>query len=162
MIARSHVDLHNIRLAVERIRNLSDRLIGLGPFGVGLDGVLSFVPLPGVGVAYSGLAALALLVQAVRAKASAGTLVQMSIILAIDTLLDVPASADMLPIIPFSGMADTLFTGHKWAANMLLRHMDHTLYIEGDAREARGRPEHAELMSRIRSRKEKRRVVYLG
>src|SRR5215472_6817015 len=86
MIAQSEEDLHNIRLAVERIHKLSDRLIGLGPFGVGLDGILSFIPIPGVGVAYSGLAALALMVQAVRARASAGVLFHMAVILTIDTL----------------------------------------------------------------------------
>lgn len=160
MLARSHVDLHNIRLAVERIRALSDRLIGLGPFGVGLDGLLSFVPIPGVGVAYSGLAALALLYQAVRARASPGTLMHMALILGIDTLLDVPASADLLPLIPFAGMADTLFTGHKWAANLLLRHMEETLYIEAGL-EARSGHQHAELMSRVKSKTEKRRIVYL-
>jgi hypothetical protein len=45
---------------------------------------------------------------------------------------------------------------------MLLKHMDNTLYIEGRADEARGAAEHEELMSRVRSRKEKRRIVYLG
>jgi hypothetical protein len=162
MIARSEEDLHNIRLAVERIHKLSDRLIGLGPFGVGLDGILSFIPIPGVGVAYSGLAALALMVQAVRARASPGVLFHMAVILAIDTLLDVPASADLLPLIPFAGVADTLFTGHKWAANLLLRHMDDTLYIEGSRQAARGSADHHELLGRIRSRTEKRRLVYLG
>jgi hypothetical protein len=162
MIARSEEDLHNIRLAVERIHKLSDRLIGLGPFGVGLDGMLSFVPIPGVGVAYSGLAALALMVQAVRAHASPGVLFHMAVILTIDTLLDVPASADLLPLIPFAGIADTLFTGHKWAANLLLKHMEETLYLEGRRQDARGSAEHAELIGRIRSRKEKRRVVYMG
>jgi hypothetical protein len=84
------------------------------------------------------------------------------VILTIDTLLDIPASADMLPLVPFAGVADTLFTGHKWSANLLLKHMDNTLYIEGRRADLRGGAEHAELMSRIRSRKEKRRVVYLG
>ena len=158
MRARSHVDLHNIRRSVEKIRGLSDRLIGLGPFGVGLDGLLSFVPIPGVGVAYSGLAAAALLYHAVRARASPAVFIWMALILAIDTLLDVPASADLLPVIPFSGMADTLFTGHKWAANMLLKHMDDTLYLEGGG----GGAGHAEPTSRGGSRKEKRRIVYLG
>jgi hypothetical protein len=162
MIARSEEDLHNIRLAVERIHKLSDRLIGLGPFGVGLDGILSFIPIPGVGVAYSGLAALALMVQAVRARASPGVLFHMAVILAIDTLLDVPASADLLPLIPFAGVADTLFTGHKWAANLLLRHMDDTLYIEGSREAARGGADRDELLGRIRSRTERRRLVYLG
>ena len=156
MLARSEVDLHNIRVGVERIHKLSDRLIGLGPFGVGLDGVLSLLPIPLVGVIYSGAAALALLVQAVRARASPGTLIHMAVLLTIDTLLDVPAGIPLIGQI--SGIADTLFTGHKWSANLLLRHMDETIYLEG----ARHDPEHAELMERVRARREKRRVVFLG
>ena len=78
--------------------------------------------------------------------------------LGVKEVLDLPASAVLLPVIPFSGMADTLFTGHKWAANLLLRHMDDTLYLEGRY----GGAEHAELKSRIRSGKEKRRIVFLG
>lgn len=159
MIARSHVDLHNIRLAVERIRGLADRLIGLGPFGVGLDGILAIIPVPLVGAVFSGAAALALMVQAVRARASPGVLIHMAVILLIDTLLDVPAGT---PLGPFSGLADTLFTGHKWSANLLLKHMDDTVYVEGRPGAAGASSEHAELMGRVRSRKEKRRIVYLG
>ncbi len=159
MIARSHVDLHNIRLSVERIHKLSDRLIGLGPFGVGLDAVLSLIPVPVVGAVYSGAAAAALMVQAVRARASPGVLFHMAVLLAIDTLLDLPAGT---PLGPFSGLADTLFTGHKWSANLLLKHMDDTVYVEGRREEAAHRPENAELMARMRSRKERRRIVFLG
>jgi hypothetical protein len=159
MLARSHVDLHNIRLGVERIHKLADRLVGLGPFGVGLDGILSFVPVPVVGVIFSGAAALALMIQAVRARASPGVLIHMAVLLTIDTLLDVPAGT---PIGPFSGIADTLFTGHKWSANLLLKHMDDTVYIEGRQRDALDNPEYAELKARVRSRREKRRIVFLG
>jgi hypothetical protein len=155
MIARSHVDLHNIRVGVERIRNLSDRIVGLGPLGVGLDGVLSLIPVPVVGTVYSGGAAALLLLHALRARASVGVFFNMALILAIDTLLDVPAGT---PLGPFSGLADTLFTGHKWAANMLLKHMDETLYVEGGPDDARN----AEVMAGVRSRKERRRVVFLG
>ena len=160
MIARSHVDLHNIRLTVEGILKLSDRLIGLGPFGVGLDGILSIIPVPVVGTVFSGGAALVLMLQAVRARASPGVLFHMGVILLIDTLLDVPAG---IPVVgQISGIVDTLFTGHKWSANLLLKHMDDTLYIEGRPGDAQAGAEHAELMGRVRSRKEKRRIVYLG
>ena len=32
-LARSHADLHNIRLGVDKVREVSDRLIGIGPVG---------------------------------------------------------------------------------------------------------------------------------
>ena len=157
MLARSHADLHNIRLSINRIKVASDRIVGIGPFGIGLDGILSLIPIPVVGAAYSGIAAAALLVQAVRARASAGVLVHMGVILAIDTLLDAPAGT---PLGIFSGMADTLFTGHKWSANLLLKHMDETIYIEGSRGRANG-PEYAEAMARVRAGNESRRIVFL-
>jgi hypothetical protein len=153
MHARSHADLQRIRRSVERIRGLSDRMIGLGPFGVGMDAVLSLIPIPLVGAAYSGAAGVALMLQAVRAHASPWVLMQMGVILTIDTMLDAPAGT---PVGPFTGLADTLFTGHKWAANLLLRQMDRTLYVE------HGSPEHAEAQARKRSGRERRRLVVLG
>ena len=66
MFARTHAELHNVRLGIDRIRTVSDRIVGLGPFGVGLDGLLSFVPV--VGVIYSGGAALMLMMEAVLAR----------------------------------------------------------------------------------------------
>jgi hypothetical protein len=159
MMARSEEDLHNIRLGVERIRGLADRLVGLGPFGVGLDGILSLVPVPLIGTIFSGAAAFALMVLAVRARASPGVLIHMLVLLTIDTLLDLPAGT---PLGPFSGIADTLFTGHKWAANLLLKHMDDTLYIEGSRHEAKANPDYAELIAGVRSRRERRRIVYMG
>jgi hypothetical protein len=158
MLARSHADLHNIRQSVQRIRGVSDRMIGLGPLGIGMDGILSLVPIPAIGVAYSGLAALALMLQAVRARASPGVLFHMGLLLVIDTMLDAPAGT---PVGPISGLLDTLFTGHKWSANLLLKHMDNTVYVEGSREEARGRPDHEELMARVRAGREKRRIVYL-
>ncbi len=157
MFARTHADLHNVRLGVERIRTVSDRLIGLGPFGIGLDGILSFFPV--LGVIYSGGAALMLLAEAIRARASTWTLAHMGLLLFVDTALDIPGSAGLGIL---SGAADTLFTGHKWSANLLLRHMDDTLYIEGSRAQARGSPEYAELMADVRARREKRRIVFLG
>ncbi len=157
MFARTHADLHNVRLGVDRIRTVSDRIVGLGPFGIGLDGILSFFPV--LGVIYSGGAALMLLAEAIRARASTWTLAHMGLLLFVDTALDLPSSAGLGV---FSGIADTLFTGHKWSANLLLKHMDDTLYIEGSRAEARGTAEYAELMADVRARREKRRIVFLG
>jgi hypothetical protein len=52
----------------ETVKRLSDRLISIGPFGLGLDGVLAWVP--GVGLAYSVGAGAVLLFHALQAKAS--------------------------------------------------------------------------------------------
>ena len=157
MLARSHVDLHNTRLGIDRVKKLSDRIVGIGPVGIGLDGILGFVP--GLGVFYSLIAGAMLLSAAVRARASAGTLIHMSGLLVVDALLDVPAGT---PGGVISSLADTLFTGHKWSANLLLKHMDETIYIEGTRERVKDRPEYAELLARIRAGKEKRRIVFLG
>ena len=153
MLARTHADLHNIRLGIGKLRSVSDRLVGVGPVGIGLDGILSFVPV--VGVVYSAVAAGLLMLEAVRARASSQTLIHMGALLFVDTLLDVPGAT---PFGILSGVADTFFTGHKWSANLLLKHMDDTLYVEG----GRDAPGNAALMADIRSGKEKRRVVFLG
>jgi hypothetical protein len=150
--ARSHVDLHNIRMAVERTKKVSDNLIGIGPVGIGLDGILAWVP--GAGPVYSLVAGALLVGEGIRARASATTLMTMTAILFIDTVLDgVPGVGQA---------ADMLFTGHKWSANMLLKHMDETIYYEGDRKSAQADPDFRETLSRIRSGKENRRVVFLG
>jgi hypothetical protein len=153
--ARSHADLHNIRLGVERIKNVSDRIVGVGPVGIGLDGILSWIP--GAGFAYSAIAGMLLVGEGVRARAATGTLIHMAALLFVDTFLDVSPVPN-----PIAALADTFFTGHKWSANLLLKHMDETIYVEGTAAQARARPEYAELMARIRAGKEKRRIVFLG
>ena len=50
---------HRAWKSAETIKRLSDRLIGIGPFGLGVDGVLAWVP--GAGLVY-GIGAGALLV----------------------------------------------------------------------------------------------------
>ncbi len=157
MIARSHDDLHNIRLAVGKVKKVSDRLIGIGPFGVGLDAVLSFTPV--AGVVYSAGAGALLMLHAMRARAALGTLIHMGVLLTINTLLDVPGGT---PLGIFTGIADTVFMGHKWAADSLLKHMDETIYIEGTRAQARSRPDVMDLMAKVKAGKEWRRVVFLG
>jgi hypothetical protein len=50
------------------------------------------------------------------------------------------------------------FTGHKWAANILLKHIDETLYVEGRHDD----PANADILAGLRTGKERRRVVFLG
>lgn len=152
IIAKSHIDLHNIRSSIERTKKLSDNVIGIGPLGIGLDAVLNVVP--GAGALYSAGAGLLLIFDGVRARASPMILVQMAAILAVDTVA--PLAGNLGKI------ADVLFTGHKWSADMLLKHMDETVYFEGKREVAQASAEYRDLMARIRAGKEKRRVVFLG
>jgi hypothetical protein len=49
--ARTQIDVHNNRASIEAISRISDNLIGIGPVGIGLDGILAWIP--GVGELYS-------------------------------------------------------------------------------------------------------------
>jgi len=98
----------------DRIRQLSDRLIGIGPWGLGVDGVLAWVPV--AGTLYSVGAAGILLSEAYQAGASWRTLVRMAAYLGLDSL----SSG-----VPFIGWAiDTLFTGHAFAARALQKDIE--------------------------------------
>jgi len=152
LVAQSHIDLHNIRNSIERTKKLSDNVVGIGPLGIGLDGLLTWIP--GAGALYSLGAGTLLVFDAVRARAAPMIMLQMTAIIAIDTLVgEVPVAGKL---------ADMLFTGHKWSADMLLKHMEDTIYFEGTRKEAANSPEYKDVLSRIRAGKEKRRVVFLG
>jgi hypothetical protein len=152
MHARTLVDIHNTRLAIESLRRISDRLIGLGPFGIGMDGLLGWIP--GFGAIYSVGAGGLLLYHGWKARASAGVLFQVGMLIAANT------ASNFIPTA--GGLVDMLFTAHKWSANLLLANMDHTLYIEGDRQAAVAAPEYIALMARISSGEERRRIVFLS
>jgi len=100
---------HRAWLSAERIKIASDRLVAIGPFGVGIDGALAFVPVAG-GV-YSLAAGLWLLAEAVRSGARPWTLARMGAYILFNT-----ASAE----IPIVGQTfDFFFRGHLMAANAL-------------------------------------------
>ncbi len=102
-------DAHRAWLAAERIKRVADRLVGLGPFSVGLDGLLAPVPL--AGTAFSLAAGVWLLGEAVRARASAFTLARMLLYVGFRTLCSV---------VPLEGwLVDLLFRGHMMAARAL-------------------------------------------
>jgi hypothetical protein len=62
---------HRAWRSAETIKRLSDRLIGIGPFGIGFDGVLAWVP--GAGLAYGLGAGGLLMFHAFQGGASTGT-----------------------------------------------------------------------------------------
>jgi hypothetical protein len=93
----------------ERVKRLSDKLVRIGPFGLGLDGLLAWVP--GANLVYSVGAGGVLVAEGFAAGASAITLVKMSAYLLADS-----ATSE----VPILGWAiDTLFPGHLLAAKAL-------------------------------------------
>ena len=100
--------------AAERIKRLSDRLIGFGPVGIGLDGVLSWVPV--AGTVYGVGAGALLLYHGVTARASVATLARMAGYIALDTAASAP------PVIGWA--VDTLFPGHLMAAGALQKDIE--------------------------------------
>ena len=118
---RSHEELRAIRDSVERLGKLSDGLVRFGPFSLGIDGVLSWIP--GVGEVYSAGAAAFLLVQGARAGVPSGTLAVCGAMMLARTGVDA---------IPIAGaIAADLFTTHKWSAKLIARAIDKKLAAEG-------------------------------
>jgi hypothetical protein len=98
----------------ERIKRLSDRLIGWGPFGLGLDGVLAWIP--GANLIYSVGAGGLLVFEAIKAGAATATLARMGLYLVLNSALT------GFPIVGWA--LDTLFPGHLLAARALQRDVE--------------------------------------
>jgi hypothetical protein len=105
---------HRIWRSVNVVKRLSDRIVGIGPFGLGIDGVLAWVP--GAGPIYTVGAGAFLIGQALRSGASVSTMSRMVAYLAADTATSA---------VPFVGWAvDTLFPGHYMAATALQKDIE--------------------------------------
>lgn len=107
---------HDAWRQAERLKILSDRLIGFGPIGIGLDGIVAWIP--GLNFAYGMIAGTLMLVQGVRAGAEMGTLARMILYVIVDNVPDV------LTLIPglswlAGSLFDTVFRGHLMAAEAL-------------------------------------------
>jgi len=105
---------HKAWRRAERVKQLSDRVIGLGPWGLGVDGVLAWVPV--AGTVYSVGAAGLLLSEALQAGASRATLLRMAAYLGLDSV------ASGVPLVGWA--IDTLFTGHAFAARALQKDIE--------------------------------------
>ena len=116
MARRTIGDIEKIWTNVEGVKKLSDRAVGIGPFGIGLDGLLTWVPV--VGTAYSLGAAGWLLLQAARAKASPATVARMVAYLGLDSVTTAIGEVPFLDFVP--SVVDVLFPGHLMAAKALL------------------------------------------
>ncbi len=116
-------DLQAIRDSVAMVGRLSDGLFRLGPFSLGVEGVLSWVP--GLGEIYGALAAAFLLIQGYRAGVPAPTLLLAAALMGGRTLITA---------IPIAGAAASdLLTAHKWAARLIVAAIDRRIALRGAA-----------------------------
>jgi hypothetical protein len=105
---------HRAWRVAERIKRLSDDLIPLGPWGLGLDGVLAWIP--GANLLYSVGAGGVLLYEGFVSGASGATLLRMGVYLTANSALSE---------VPVLGWAlDTLFRGHFMAARALQKDVE--------------------------------------
>jgi hypothetical protein len=155
MARRSVADIEKIWSNVEGVKKLSDRAVGFGPFGIGLDGLLTWIPV--VGTVYSLGAAGWLLVQGIRARAAPGTLLLMVSYLGLDT-----ATTAVGEVVPFApDIVDLLFPGHLMAARALQKDIETTHWVEANEREARASGAHEGHVADMRRNPKLRRIVYL-
>ncbi len=110
-------ELERIRRSVELVGRLSDGLIRIGPWGIGIDGVLSWIPV--VGEVYSALAGGFILIQGARAR------VPFPILLGAAGLLVSRMAFDAIPL--GGPLAADLFIAHKWSAKMVVKAIDKKL-----------------------------------
>lgn len=117
--ARPAGELARIRDSVAIVGRLSDSLVRLGPFRLGVDGVLSWIP--GVGEAYSMIAGAFIIIQGLRAGVPAHILI---------ICAGLMASRTTVSAIPFAGpVAADLFTAHRWSAKLVVRAIDAQLPV---------------------------------
>lgn len=157
MAKRTIGDIEKIWANVEGVKKLSDRVIGAGPFGIGMDGLLTWVPI--VGTAYTVGAAGWLLVQAGRAKASPGAIFRMLSYLGLESFVTAIGEVPFLDFVP--SVADVLFPGHLLAARALQQDIESTHWVEASERQARASGEHERHLADMRRNPKLRRVVYL-
>ncbi|MDI6625488.1 MAG: DUF4112 domain-containing protein [Brevundimonas sp.] len=156
MARRTIGDIEKIWTNVEGVKKLSDRAVGIGPFGIGLDGLLTWVPV--VGTVYSVGAAGWLLLQAARVKASPGTVARMVGYLGLDSFTTLVGEVPFLDFVP--SVVDVLFPGHLLAARALQKDIETTHWVEASEREARATGEHERHVEEMR-KGGLRRLVYL-
>ena len=155
MARRSVADIEKIWSNVEGVKKLSDRAVGIGPFGIGLDGLLTWIPV--VGTVYSVGAAGWLLVQAGKARATPSTLMRMIGYLGLDS-----ATTAVGEVIPFApDVVDFFFPGHLMAAKALQKDIESTHWVEASERESRASGDHNRHLADMRRNPKLRRIVYL-
>ena len=120
---KSASELQSIRASVELAGRLSDNIFHFGPFGIGIDGILSWIP--GVGEVYSALAGAFIVLQGARAGVPVAVLAAAATLLLFRTVIS---------SVPIAGAAAAdVFTAHRWAARMIVRAIDQQLGVPTDA-----------------------------
>lgn len=157
MARRTLGDIEKIWTNVESVKKLSDRVIGIGPFGVGMDGLLTWIPV--VGTAYTLGASGWLLLQAVRARAAPGTIVKMVGYLGLDSVTTAVGEVPFLDFVP--NVVDVLFPGHLMAAKALQKDIESTHWVEAREQDARASGEHDQHVAKMKADRKLRRIVYL-
>lgn len=151
-MVKTVADVENVWLSVERIKKISDRVVAFGPFGMGLDAILTWIP--GLGTIYTVGAGAWLVILGLRVKAGPGTLARMLGYLTVDTITGtVPIAGDAI---------DALFPGHLLAAKALQKHIESTHWIEMSEREARDQGVHDTHRAEMKQDRKLKRVIYLG
>jgi hypothetical protein len=151
--ARTQAEVDRLRAGVRRVGELSDNVVKLGPFGIGIGGLLAWIPV--AGPIYSFLAGTYLLLAGFRARVPWTVLATALFALSARTLAE--AFADVLPP-PFAAAPDIavdLFRAHKWAADRIGRAIDETHYLEG------GPPLSRSEAAQLCARSGKRRLMRL-
>jgi hypothetical protein len=157
VFARSHDEVNNLRAGIARIGKLSDSIAGVGPFKIGLDGILAWVPV--VGTVYSSAAGIVMLWLGLRARVPLSILMEATTILGLRTAAAAVGEVVLPVIVPTEVLVD-FFRAHKWAADMMLKSIDNTVYVEGPRHPSN--PDYVAIREQIRSGAERRRVVFLG
>jgi hypothetical protein len=157
MARRSIADIEKIWLNVDRLKKTSDRVVGIGPFGIGLDGLLTWVPV--VGTAYTVGAAGWLLMQAVRVKAPPATIARMLGYLGLDSATTAIGEVPFLDFVP--SVVDVLFPGHLLAAKALQGHIESAHWVEDSEANARASGDHDRHLAKVKADRKLKRVVYL-
>lgn len=161
MLARTQGDIDKIHDSLNTVKRLSDGIIRIGPLNlVGLDAILSWLPIPFADEIFSALAGIFILWQGIRARCDFVTLVASAIVLIMDS--GISLFDGIIPIIPAGSIADTLFQGQLYACHMIQKDIEKTLYLPGSAAEAHHSGEHAQNLAEMRATKGKKRLVYLG
>lgn len=124
---RDQPDLHRIRRSVELAGRISDSLVKIGPFSLGIDGILDWIP--GVGEAYSLAAGAFIIGQGLRARVPLPTLVVAAVLM---------LGRTAITAVPVVGpLAADFLTTHKFAARMICAAIDRRIAAEAGAEPTR-------------------------
>ena len=122
-VADRNEQLLAIRRSVELVGKFSDGLLRIGPFRLGAEAALSWIPV--VGEAYGGAAAAFLLIQGARARVPLSTLAAAAAMMGGRTLITA---------IPIAGpLAADALALHGLSARMIVRAIDKRLGLPADA-----------------------------